>query len=97
MKRGRFFLYLFENQLEIHISLANSMIILGLIFSLVALLYKLDLIIPSFKTIFFSKFVIISLLAKVLFFISLYISNFLDLLIGIKIFKPFLNFQYFLM
>ena len=56
-------------------------------FSLVALLYKLDLITPSFKTILFSKFVIKSLFVNVLFFMSLNISNFLDLVIGINFIK----------
>ena len=46
---NRPFLYLFENQLEIHITLANSTIILGLICLLGCTLYKLDFIIPSLR------------------------------------------------
>ena len=62
---------------------------------MVALLYRLDLMVPSFKTMFFFKFVTISLLVKVLLSISFNISTFLDLLIGIMIFKTFFKFSVF--
>ena len=64
-------------------------------FSLVALLYKLDFITPSFKTIFFFKLVTISLFVKASLFTSLNISSFLDLLTGIVILSSFLKFLSF--